>query len=106
MSMPNIPDVNPEINITKQDALNLTIVSIAMEELALAHILNAEGEKIQYVLGTLEGSDPGEITICDIMEVNKSIQKTLRDIIKTEMLLQFKMEDVIELSEDETNKEQ
>ena len=100
MSMPKIPDINPDINIDRDDAINIIIMSIAMEELALAHILNAEGEKLQYVLGTLEGREPGEITICDIMSVNRSIQKTLRDVMKTEMLLQLKLEDAIELEED------
>lgn len=97
MSMPTIPDINVDININRDDAINVIIMSIAMEELSLAHILNAEGEKLQYVLGTLEDKDPGEITICDIMAVNNSIGKTLRDVIKTEMLLQFKLEDAIEL---------
>lgn len=97
MSMPAIPDINPEINISRHYAVNMIIASIGMEELSLAHILNAEGEKLQYVLGTLDDIDPGEITICDIMAVNNSIQKTLRDVIKTEMLLQFKLEDAIEL---------
>lgn len=100
MSMPTIPDINADI-IKREDAISIVIASIAMEELSLAHILNAEGEKLQYVLGTLEGKDPGEITICDIMEVNKSIHKTLRDVIKTEMLLQLKLEDALELEENE-----
>jgi len=99
MSMPNIPDFNPDINIDRKDAINIIIASIAMEELALAHILNAEGEKIQYVLGTLDDKDPGEVTICDIMAVNESVRKTMRDVIKTEMLLQFKLEDALELDE-------
>jgi|GEM_PF-1517772 len=100
MSMPKIPNMDANINIDREGAINLIISSIAMEELALAHILNAEGEKLQYVLGTLEGQDPGEVTMCDIMAVNRSIQKTIRDITKTEMLLQFKLEDAIELEDD------
>lgn len=99
MSLPKIPDINPEISIDREDAINTLIASIGLEEIALAHILNAEGEKIQYVLGTLEGSDPGEITISDIMQVNDSVNKTLRNIIKTEMLLQFKLEDALELGD-------
>lgn len=99
MSMPKISDINPNINIKREDTINIIVASIAMEELALAHILNAEGEKLQYVLGTLEGNVPDEVTICDIMAVNESIQRTLRNVIKTEMLLQFKLEDAIELAE-------
>lgn len=98
MSLPKIPDLNPQINIKREDAINIIITSIGLEELALAHILNAEGEKIQYILGTLEGSKPGEVTICDIMQVNDSVNKTLRNVIKTEMLLQLKLEDALELS--------
>ena len=53
MSMANIPNVTPAITLTREDSINLLLVSIAMEELALSHILNAEGEKIDYILGTL-----------------------------------------------------
>ena len=51
MSMP----VFPNTNITRENAINQILSSIAMEELSLSHILNAEGEKIQHVLGTLTG---------------------------------------------------
>lgn len=85
------------INLKREDVINIIIASIALEELSIAHILNAEGEKLQYVLGTLENIDTGEVTICDIMAVNKSIQKTLRAVIKTKILLQFKLENALEL---------
>jgi len=97
MSMPQIPDINSDI--TRKTAINSIIMSISMEEMAIAHILNAEGEKLQYILGTLEGKDPGEITLCDIMAVNKSIRETMREARKTERLLQFKLEDARELDE-------
>ena len=97
MSIPKIPDINPDV--TRDKAIDAIIMSISMEEMAIAHILNAEGEKLQYVLGTLAESNPGEITLCDIMAVNKSIQKTMREARKTERVLQFKLEDVIELDE-------
>lgn len=97
MSLPKIPDINPNINITREDSINILIASIGLEELALAHILNAEGEKIQYILGTLEGKDPGEVTICDVMNVNESVNKTLKNVIGAEMLLLYKLEDALEL---------
>ena len=53
MSMPNFPTISPAI--TREDAVNQILSSIAMEELGLSHIINAEGEKLQYVLGTLPG---------------------------------------------------
>ena len=53
MSFPNIPDIDANIDISREEALNLLLASVAFEELGLAHIINAEGEKIQYLLGTL-----------------------------------------------------
>ena len=44
MSLPSFPVVNPPIE--REDAVNQILSSIAMEELGLSHILNAEGEKL------------------------------------------------------------
>lgn len=55
LSNPSIPNISPTINLTRDDVINLLLSSIAMEELALAHIINAEGEKLQFALGTLTG---------------------------------------------------
>lgn len=44
LSNPSIPNISPTITLTRDDAINLLLSSIAMEELALAHIINAEGE--------------------------------------------------------------
>ena len=40
MSMPSFPPGGA--NLTREEALTMIIASIAMEELALSHILNAE----------------------------------------------------------------
>ena len=58
------------------------LASIAMEEIGMSHIINAEGEKLQYVLKTLEGS-PGpaiSATTQQIHEINESIQTVLSNI--------------------------
>ena len=97
MSMPNIPNINPSIDVTRNDAINIILSSIGMEELSLAHIVNAEAEKIQFALGTLETAD-GAASLEQIMEVNNSAKKMLRDVIKNQMLIGMKMEDTVELA--------
>ena len=41
MSLPSFPNVDPAIQ--REDAVNQILSSIAMEELGMSHILNAEG---------------------------------------------------------------
>lgn len=50
MSMPTIPDIKPKIEISFEETIKLLLVSVALEELSLAHIMNAEAEKIQEVI--------------------------------------------------------
>ncbi|OEH84492.1 hypothetical protein BHU72_09810 [Desulfuribacillus stibiiarsenatis] len=104
MSFPNIPDLKPEIDISREQVVNLLLSSIAFEELALAHIVNAEAEKIQSVLGTIKGQTVKNPKVEDLLAINKSVEKTLRNVIKKEMLLQFKLEDVMEIPDDEPDK--
>ncbi|MFI3175931.1 MAG: hypothetical protein R3Y67_00385 [Eubacteriales bacterium] len=98
MSMPNIPNVNPTITVDRNDAVNIVLSSIGMEELGLAHLLNAEAEKIQFALGTLETANGEATTFENILATNKSANKMVRDVIKNQMLLTMKMEDTIDFA--------
>lgn len=88
-----------DVDLTLGDSVNLLLASIAYEEFALANLINAEAEKIQYILGTLEGQTPpnSPATLDEILEVNRSVNQTLRDIIKKEIVLQLKLENVLEM---------
>jgi len=96
MSQANIPNITPTITINRDDAINLLLASIALEELGLAHIINAEAEKIQYVLGTLPGLTPAA-TLGQILAVNESVQDMLDLVIKKELLLESKLKQVIKV---------
>lgn len=100
MGMPTIPDINPDISIDRDEIINLLLASIGMEELGLAHIINAEGEKIQKVLKMVandEGCGIDKGSIEDLLRVNESVNRTLREVNKKEILLQYKLESVLEL---------
>jgi hypothetical protein len=93
MSNPNLPQLTPRIALTRDDAINMLLSSIAMEELALAHILNAEGEKIQYALGTsMAVSAPGNaLTVEDLLAANNSVEQTLNTTNNQQIMLHAKM---------------
>jgi len=92
--MPKFPT---DVNITRDDAINQILSSIAMEELALSHVLNAEGEKLQYILGTLEGSTPPEpATIDQVLKANDSVRRLLEAVTYQQMFLKAKMADALE----------
>ncbi|PFZ89565.1 hypothetical protein COL83_21755 [Bacillus wiedmannii] len=89
-----MPNITPDITITREEAKSLLLVSIALEELALSHLINSEAEKIQYALGTLPGlSTPA--TINDLLEINKSVRDMLNIAIKKEMLLDTKLNNIV-----------
>lgn len=99
MSQANIPNITPEININRKKAIDLLLASIALEELGLSHIINAEAEKIQFVLGTLpdsKGLHPAP-DFNQLLMINRSVQETLKIITKKEAILEEKLEDVLEL---------
>ncbi len=88
MSQPTFPQIDPPL--TREGSLNEIIASIAMEELSLSHILNAEGEKLQYVLGTLPGLDEAA-ALEEVIQVNQSVQDTLSGIVEQQMVLTAKL---------------
>ncbi len=88
MSQPNFPIIEPPIS--RAEALNMIITSIALEELGLSHILNAEGEKLQFALGTLPGLASGPPTIAEILELNESAAGMLDTIMQKQMILSDK----------------
>jgi len=98
MSFPNILDVDPNISINRDKLINLLLASIAFEELGLAHLINAEAEKIQSVLGTLDGQRVKNPSVSDLERIDKALRRVLQDIIKKEMLLQFKLENVLSIT--------
>ncbi|MBH5318874.1 hypothetical protein I6N90_13800 [Paenibacillus sp. GSMTC-2017] len=95
MSQPNIPNITPVISITIGDSINLLLASIALEELALAHILNAEAEKIQFVLGTLSPGIEPPPSLSQLLLINNSVNQTLQSVMLKELLLVKKLGDII-----------
>lgn len=78
----------PEINlctITREDAVGDLIESIAMQESSLAHILNAESEKIEAV------ANMAELSPQQLIAVNRSVKNTIDTVIRLESALAAKL---------------
>lgn len=75
--------------IKKESALTSLLQSIALQEAALAHILNAEGEKIQRVVCEAKCVD-------DLLNVNESVTNTIQAVSTLEEMLKDKAIAVID----------
>ncbi|MEG1459360.1 MAG: hypothetical protein RR056_06325 [Acetivibrio sp.] len=71
---------------TRDQAVTDLIASVALEETALSHILNAEGEKLQVFIA-IQSVTPEEL-----LSVNKSVQSMVNAVTRLEMVLQAKLE--------------
>lgn len=71
-------------SLFEQDCIDL-IESIALVEASLAHILNAEGEKLQKVIQT-------STDFCEIMKTNDSVRHTICSVTELEKVLLKKLE--------------
>ena len=84
MSMPSIAR-NPD-PVTMHQAITDLLESIALEETAMSHILNAEGEKLQKAIAM------EDIDFCQLMEVNESVANMVNVIGGLENILKDKLE--------------
>lgn len=100
MSMPVMPAID---NVGREDAINLILASVAVEELGMSHIFNAEGEKIQFVLGTLETNRPlaGDVTVDGLVALDESVANTLQAATGTQTVLLQKMQAALAADVDE-----
>lgn len=74
----------PSSDITLVQSITDIIESIALEEVGIANILNSEGCKIQKALDIAT-------TVDELVLINKSVSDTLENVIKSQMLLNFKL---------------
>ncbi|MDR2939512.1 MAG: hypothetical protein LBV08_04235, partial [Clostridiales bacterium] len=70
---------------SRYEAITDLIQSVALQETAISHILNAEGEKIQAMLAA--DASPEEL-----LELTKSVYSLISSTSRLEMILQAKLE--------------
>lgn len=81
MSMPKIECTD----IDKCCAASSLLQSIALEETAISHILNAEGEKLQKAVSIACGQK-------ELIEINQSVESMVDKITSLEIVLKSKLD--------------
>lgn len=94
MGMPKIPEgtFRPDFD----DVIIDLFESIALEEMALSHILNAEGEKSQALVSKFKCR---EIDINDLCNITKKTNETFTNLIVKEWLLITKFNTIKDYTE-------
>jgi len=71
---------------TRDQAITDLIQSVALQETALSHMLNAEGEKMQAIIAM------PDVTQEQLMDMNASVYKLVNSVTHLEMILQSKLD--------------
>ena len=61
--------------------------------------MNAEGEKLQYILGTLPGLSGPPATVSDVLAANESVRDLLEATVQNQLFLRAKMQGALEASQ-------
>ncbi|AVX19696.1 hypothetical protein SAMN02745885_01365 [Carboxydocella sporoproducens DSM 16521] len=72
----------------------MLLASIAFEELALAHMLNAEAEKLQEVITSYQ-------SIRQLVKINDKVREVIKVLLFKEIVLSMKLQDVLRLIKEE-----
>lgn len=100
--MPEIPNQANRPNLT-ETAVDL-LESIALEEIALSHLINAEAEQLQAFVGP-NLNFPSNPSNADILRFNSSLLRLLETVMFKELFLLRKLETIVLLQTNEQDGE-
>jgi hypothetical protein len=84
MSLPLFSESSPPL--TRSDAINVILASVALEELGVGHLFSAESEKIKFILSLLPsilgGGDVKNTKLNNFLGLNENTLKTISGTIQ------------------------
>lgn len=98
MSMPKIPE--KDWSITLPESIIQIIKSVALEEIALAHLIDAEADKIKAFVGR-NFNFPTHPSSKEVVQFNQTVSQLMETILMKEWLLLKKLETALRLKEKE-----
>ena len=97
MSQANIPNITPEITVTKEQSIHLLLSSVAMSELAFSHLINAEAEKLQSFVAF--ANEATSLNTNDFIHMNRAVSTFIEDLTIGQWLNLKKLDRTITLLE-------
>ena len=99
MSQANIPNITPDISVTKEQSLHLLLSSVAMNELAFSHLINAEAEKLQAFVAFATESTC--LDTRDFIQINKAVSTFIEDLTMGQWINLKKLDRTIAILEED-----
>ncbi|MBO2945339.1 hypothetical protein JJQ72_15290 [Paenibacillus sp. F411] len=97
-SLSNAPDSAVNVSITIHEAEALCLIAIALTELSLAHVMHSEAKKTQRLLAAYPQHEQVQSReLCRLLLNDTASLDMMQSIIKQEMLLQSRVESIVEL---------
>ncbi|MFI2855970.1 hypothetical protein ACH6EH_02395 [Paenibacillus sp. JSM ZJ436] len=97
-SLSNAPDSAANVSITIHEAEALCLTAIALTELSLAHVMHSEAKKTQRLLAAYPQHEKVQSReLCRLLLNDTASLDMMQSIIKQEMLLQSRVESIVEL---------
>ncbi|MCR8656723.1 hypothetical protein [Paenibacillus endoradicis] len=103
MSQANIPNITPDISVTKEQSLHLLLSSVALNELAFSHLINAEAEKLQAFVAFAQEASCLETR--DFLQINKAVSTFIEDLTMGQWINLKKLDRTIALLEEDNFEE-
>ncbi len=82
-------------NISREEAINQAISAIAAGDSELGHMLDAQSERLRYVVGSLPGLSSQAPVIDQALETNESVRRTLQTLTNMQMISNQKLSELL-----------
>lgn len=97
MGYPVFPDISGPA--PQNEIIDRLLETIALEELALSHLINAEAEKVQAVAAA---GVMGPVSAEELEEINRAVAEVLKEAANKEDRLRRKLERILAHKEMQT----
>ncbi len=81
--------------ITREEAINQAIHAVAAGDAELGRMLDAQSERLRYVVGSLSGSGGQALEIDQALQTNESVRHTLQMIMNMQMISNQKLSELL-----------